>query len=52
MATTITTRLQEEDKQIIEDFCEKYDISISWLIRKAIKDYILKVEAGEEEIFS
>lgn len=36
----IATRIPDEEKEFIEVFCEENDISISQLIRRAIKEYI------------
>lgn len=38
----IATRISDEEKEFIEAFCQENDMSISQLIRKAIREYIDK----------
>ena len=41
MATQqIGTRLPEEEKERVEEYCKKRDISVAQLIRRAIKEYM------------
>jgi predicted transcriptional regulator len=40
--TTITIRLEEEDKQILAELAKEQDLTISQLVRKAIKEYLAK----------
>ena len=44
MAVQIATRVTEEEKKEIEQYCKKHDIKVSQLIRWAIKDYMDKNE--------
>lgn len=43
MATVISFRIEDEDKQILQAYAEKYDASISWAARRAIKEFIAKL---------
>ena len=36
----IASRVSEEEKQELEQYCKEHDIKISQLIRKAIKEYM------------
>ncbi len=38
----IATRVKEDEKERIDQFCKDNDMSVSQLIRKAIKDYMDK----------
>lgn len=38
----IATRVKDEEKRLIDQFCKENDMSISQLIRKAVKEYINK----------
>lgn len=38
----IATRVKEDEKKVIDQFCKENDISVSQLIRKAIREYINK----------
>lgn len=42
MAVQIATRVTEEEKRELEQYCKSHDIKISQLIRWAIKDYMDK----------
>ena len=42
--TTITIRLSEEEKQRIAEYAEKLDLTMSQLVRKAIKEYLNSIE--------
>lgn len=37
---SITFRLDDEEKVILQEFADKHDVSISWVVRKAIKEFI------------
>ena len=37
---SITFRLSDEEKEILQQFADKNDVSVSWVVRKAIKDFI------------
>lgn len=38
----IATRVKDEEKARIDEFCKENDMSVSQLIRKAIKEYMDK----------
>ena len=38
----IATRVKDEEKKCIDEFCKENDMSVSQLIRKAIKEYMNK----------
>lgn len=38
----IATRVKDEEKARIDEFCKENDMSVSQLIRKAIKEYMNK----------
>ena len=38
----IATRVKDEEKKRIDAFCKENDMSVSQLIRKAIKEYMNK----------
>ena len=38
----IATRVTDDEKQLLDQYCAKHDIKISQLIRWAIKDYMTK----------
>ena len=40
----IATRVKDEEKERIAEFCKENDICVSQLIRKAIKEYMDKVK--------
>lgn len=36
----VATRVTEEEKKVLDEFCKEHDITLSQLIRRAIKEYI------------
>lgn len=40
----ISLRIDEEDKKVLEKIAEEQDLSISQLVRRAIKEYIKKIK--------
>lgn len=40
--STISVRLTEDERKILDDYCKQNDLSLSWVIRKAIKEYLPK----------
>lgn len=40
--TTITVRLEEEEKQTLAQIAKENDVTVSWVVRKAIKEYLAK----------
>lgn len=45
--TTISIRLEEEEKEKLADFAKEHDLTISQIVRKAIKQYMDSVENPE-----
>ena len=44
---SITFRLDDEEKDILQQFAERNDVSISWVVRKAIKEFIANNQRSE-----
>ena len=42
--TTITIRLDESEKQAIAEYAEANDLSMSQVVRRALKEYLAKQE--------
>lgn len=49
MAIQITSRVTEQEKKILEDYCKKNDIKVAQLIRWAVREYLAKKDV---DIFS
>ena len=37
---TISVRISEEEKQLLENYCDENDFSMSQIIRKLIKEFL------------
>ena len=46
--TTLTIRLNEEEKQKLIEYAEELDQSMSQLVRKALKEYLSSLESKEK----
>lgn len=46
--TTLTIRLSEEEKQKLIEYAEELDLSMSQLVRKALKEYLSSLESKEK----
>ena len=46
--TTLTIRLSEEEKQRLIERAEELDLSMSQLVRKALKEYLSSLEPKEK----
>lgn len=46
--TTLTIRLSEEEKQKLLEYAEELDLSMSQLVRKALKEYLSSLEPKEK----
>lgn len=46
--TTLTIRLSEEEKQKLIEYSEELDLSMSQLVRKALKEYLSSLEPKEK----
>lgn len=40
MATVISFRIDDEDRELLQQIADKYDATISWAVRRAIKQYL------------
>ena len=53
MASVISFRIDDEDKEVLQAYAEEYDATISWAARRAIKEFITKLtkenKDGEED---
>lgn len=45
---TLTIRLNEEEKQKLIKYAEELDLSMSQLVRKALKEYLSSLEPKEK----
>ena len=46
--TTLTIRLSEEEKQKLIEYAEELHLSMSQLVRKALKEYLNSLEPKEK----
>ena len=46
--TTLTIRLSEEEKQKLIEYADELDLSMSQLVRKALKEYLSSLEPKEK----
>lgn len=46
--TTMSIRIAQEEKEIIQILAKELDLSASYLVRKAIREFILVNKAKEE----
>lgn len=46
--TTLTIRLSEEEKQRLIEYADELDLSMSQLVRKALKEYLSSLEPKEK----
>lgn len=45
--TTISIRIDEIEKEALQEYAELHDLTVSWVVRKAIKDFLTKEGYGE-----
>lgn len=38
--TTISIRIDEIEKQLLQEYAEENDTTVSWVVRKAIKEFL------------
>lgn len=38
--TTVSVRLEDSEKEVLKEYADKHDLSMSQVIRKAIKEFI------------
>jgi predicted transcriptional regulator len=46
--TTISIRIDEIEKEALQEYAELHDLTISWVVRKAIKDFLREAGYGED----
>ena len=49
MASVISFRIDDEDKEVLQSYADQFDSTLSWAARRAIKDFVAKL-AKESEI--
>ena len=53
MASVISFRIDDEDRDILQKYAEQFDASLSWAARRAIKEFTTKLakenKDGEED---
>ena len=47
--TTISIRIEDDEKEQIQHYAEEHDLSMSWVIRRAIKEFLASQEKTKEE---
>ena len=48
MSKVVSFRIDEEDRVILEAYAQKYDATISWAARRAIKEFTAKLAKESE----
>ena len=48
MASVISFRIDDEDKELLQKIADEYDATISWAARRAIKQYLTNLTKGYE----
>lgn len=48
--TTVTIRINETEKEALQNYAREHDLSVSQVIRRAIKDFLRMNEIAEEFI--
>ena len=48
MATVISFRIDDEDKELLQRIADEYDTTISWAVRSAIKQYLTNLTKENE----
>lgn len=49
MASVISFRIDDEDKEILQQYAEEYDATISWAARRAVKEFVAKLAKESEK---
>lgn len=51
MASVISFRIDDEDRDLLQQYAEQFDATLSWAARRAIKDFTAKIakESKNEE---
>ena len=42
--TTVSIRMEDDEKEQLQKYAEEHDLSMSWVIRRAIKEFLAKQE--------
>ena len=48
--TTVSIRINETEKEALQNYAREHDLSVSQVIRRAIKDFLRMNEIAEEFI--
>lgn len=43
MASVISFRIDDEDKELLQQYADQYDATISWAARRAVKEFVTKI---------
>ena len=46
--TTISIRIEDDEKEQIQKYAEEHDLSMSWVIRRAVKEFLAAQESNKE----
>ena len=52
MASVISFRIDDEDRDLLQQYAEEFDATLSWAARRAIKEFTTKLakESKHEEV--
>lgn len=48
MASVISFRIDDEDKELLQQIADEFDATISWAARRAIKQYLANISKESE----
>ena len=48
MASVISFRIDDEDRDLLQKYADEYDTSLSWAARRAIQEFIAKLSKESE----
>lgn len=49
MASVISFRIDDEDRELLQKIADEFDATISWAARRAIKQYLANIAKESEE---
>ena len=49
MASVISFRIDDEDKELLQKIADEYDATISWAARRAIKQYLANISKENQK---
>ena len=49
MASVISFRIDDSDKELLQKYAEEFDATISWAARRAIKEFTAKIAKESED---